>query len=324
MFKRILVPLDRSMFAEQALGPATAIARAAKAEIDLLVVHEPRPLAGDRDVAWHAAEEGEEKKYLEAIGSELSSLASIESTQSVLSGDLVGVICDRIREAHVDLVVMTSHGRTGIDRAWVGSVTDGVVRKSGVPVLMCRPLPPRDYVPTISFKRILVLLDGSLRSREILDAAVSLAICSGARLSLLRVVQPVKLLTVEAAVPFTFPLPVDDDIATRRVTDRARRELGEIADDLSDRDLAGIDTHVVIDHDVARAIADFAAGSNADAIAMTTHGRGASRFLFGSIADRLIRSTQLPMLIQGTGVATSNAWKDASFPAADCGALTVG
>jgi nucleotide-binding universal stress UspA family protein len=323
MFRKILVPLDRSMFAEQALGPATAIARAAKAEVDLVLVHEPRPLAGSPDVAWHADQVAGENEYLSAIGSQLSSLASIASTHAVLSGDIVGAICTRIRKSDVDLVAMTSHGRTGLNRAWVGSVADGVLRKSGVPVLMCRPIAPQNYTPAMSFSRILVLLDGSIRSKEILESAAALAICSGATLSLLRVVQPVKLLTIETAIPFAFPLSAEDEVATRRMAERARYELNEIARDLSDRDLASVDASVVIDHDIARAITDFAKGSGVDAIAMTTHGRGASRLLFGSVADELIRGTHLPMLVQGAGEAAKSAWSDGSFNSLGDSVLTT-
>ena len=322
MFRKILVPLDRSSFAEQALGPATAIARAARSEIDLVIVHEPRPLAGSPDVAWHAGQVDDENEYLSAIASELSSLASIASTHAVLPGDVVSAICTRVKNNDVDMVVMTTHGRTGLNRAWVGSVADGVLRRSGVPVLMCRPIEQQDYVPTMSFQRILVLLDGSVRAKGILESAVALAICSGARLSLLRVVQPVKLLSVETAMPFAFPLPAEDEVSTKRMADRAGYELNEIARDLSDRDLAGVDVNVVIDHDVARAITDFAVGSNVDAIAMTTHGRGASRLLFGSVADQLIRSTHLPMLLQGSGEIAKGNWADTSLSSHDSGVLT--
>jgi len=323
MFRKILVPLDRSMFAEQALGPATAIARAARAEIDVVMVHELCPLAGSPDVAWHADQTAGEDRYLASICAELSGLASIPATHAVLSGEIVSAICERIRTNDSDLVVMTTHGRTGLNRAWVGSVADGVLRRSGVPVLMCRPIEHLDYVPTISFRRVLVPLDGSVRAKGILESAVSLAKCSAARLSLLRVVQPVRMLTVETGIPFAFPIPAEDEISTKRKVERARRELSEIARDLSDRDIHDIDCHVVIDHDVARAIADFAVGSSVDAIAMTTHGRGASRLLFGSVADQLIRSAKLPMLLQGPGEVSKEAWHDASFSLQDSGALTT-
>ena len=323
MFRKILVPLDRSKFAEQALGPATAIARAARAEIDVVMVHEPRPLAGLPDVAWHADQVGGEEQYLAAIGTELSGLASITTTHAVLSGEVVGAICSRIKSQDADLVVMTTHGRTGLNRAWVGSVADGVLRRSGAPVLMCRPIENLHLVPTISFKRILVPLDGSVRAKGILESAVSLATCSGAKLSLLRVVQPVRLLTVETAIPFAFPLPAEDEISTKRMTERARKELGEIARDLSDRDISNVDTHVVIDHDVARAIADFAVGSNVDVIAMTTHGRGASRLLFGSVADKLIRSARLPMLLQGPDEIPKQVGIEMPFKSRHSGVLST-
>ncbi|HZK77432.1 MAG TPA: universal stress protein, partial [Gemmatimonadaceae bacterium] len=226
-----------------------------------------------------------------------------------------------------DLVVMTSHGRTGLNRAWVGSVADGVLRRSNEPVLMCRPTEKADRAtPFLPFRRILVPLDGSSLANEILQSAVSLAICSGARLSLLRIVQPVQLLTVETAIPFAFPLPVEDDISTKRVAERARRELAEVARNLSDPKIGEIDSHVVIAHDVGAAIVDFALGSGIDAIAMSTHGRGASRLLLGSVADKVIRSAALPMLLKGPGTAEKpNEFEaiDATFQHQDTGAPTT-
>lgn len=300
MFRKLLVPLDRSPFAEQALGPATVIARAARAEIDLVMIHEPRPLAGSRDVARHAEQVDGEDEYLVAIAAELAKGASITTTRAVLPGEIVTAICNRARSVDADLVVMTSHGRTGLNRAWVGSVADGVLRRSGAPVLMCRPSEKLNNAdPFLPFSHILVPLDGSTLAEGILQSAVSLAICTGARLSVLRIVQPVQLLTVETAIPFAFPLPVEDDISTKRLAERARRELSEVARKLADQSIGDVDSNVVIAHDVGQAIVDFALGSGIDVIAMSTHGRGASRLLFGSVADKIIRSRGFAMLLRG-------------------------
>jgi Universal stress protein UspA and related nucleotide-binding proteins len=133
MFSKILVPLDRSPFSEQALGPATAIARASGAALDLVMVHEPRPLAGAPDVAWHAEEIDSENEYLADIAVSLGTSASISVTHAVMPGQTIPAICKRSREVNADLIVMTTHGRTGINRAWIGSVADGVLRRSGVP-----------------------------------------------------------------------------------------------------------------------------------------------------------------------------------------------
>jgi nucleotide-binding universal stress UspA family protein len=299
MFSKLLVPLDRSPFSEQALGPAAAIARASAAGIDLVMVHEPRPLAGAADVAWHAELIDGESEYLEEIAASLRTESSLDVTHAVVPGQTISAICKRSREVSADLIVMTTHGRTGINRAWVGSVADGVLRRSGVPVLMCRPAVKalRD-LPFVPFKRILVLTDGSLTSMGVLRSTISLAQSSGARLSLLRIVQPVQLLTMETAIPFAFPLPVNDEIATQRVAARAKLELAETARDMSEQHFIEFDSHVVVAHDVSEAIIEFAGSSNIDAIAMSTHGRGASRLVLGSIADKIIHAVALPMLLQ--------------------------
>lgn len=300
MFRKLLVPLDRTPFAEQALGPATAIARASGAGLDLVLVHEPRPLAGVPDVAWHAEQIDGESEYLTEIAAELAKTGSIEATQAVVPGEIVPAICKRRREVSADLVVMTTHGRTGIRRAWVGSITDGVLRKAGVPVLMCRPAVKgsRD-LPFVPFRKILVLTDGSVTSMAVMKSAISLAKSSGAKLCLLRIVQPVQLLTVETAIPFAFPLPAEDEISTERMATRARLELAETARDTSEKYSIDIDSHVLVAHEVAEAIIDFALRTNIDAIAMATHGRGASRLVLGSVADKIIHSAALPMLLQG-------------------------
>src|SRR5512132_1853966 len=140
MFKKLLVPLDRSPLAEQAIGQAAAIARASQADIDLALVHQPFPFNGFADAPWSADAWAEEQHYLESIAAELSSGSSVPVTYAALKGEPVEMICQRIRDVHADLVVMTSHGRTGLSRSWLGSIADGVLRHSTVPVLMLRAI----------------------------------------------------------------------------------------------------------------------------------------------------------------------------------------
>src|SRR5678816_2559690 len=93
MFRRLLVPLDRSPLAEQAIGQAAAIARASHAEIDLVLVHQPLPFAGFGDAPWNAEQWSDEHKYLEEIVDELESGASVVATHAVLTGEVVEMIC---------------------------------------------------------------------------------------------------------------------------------------------------------------------------------------------------------------------------------------
>lgn len=303
MFKKLLVPLDRSSLAEEALGPAGAIARASHAAVDVVLVHEPLPFAGWDDTPWNPDQAKDEDAYLESTVAELTSGASIPASHAVLRGDPVEAICMRAQDIRADLIVMTSHGRTGFSRAWVGSVADGVVRRSATPVLM---LPPATHKATRVavhglFKRVLVPLDGSALATEALAPASALAKCSGARVELLRVVQPVPLPLSDAGVPFSYSAWIPDDAATRQVADHARLQLSNVALRLSEETGLDVKAHVVVAAIVARAILDFAAGNSVDVIAMSTRGRGASRLIIGSVADKLLRGAGLPIMLQHPG-----------------------
>jgi nucleotide-binding universal stress UspA family protein len=223
----------------------------------------------------------------------------------VLRGEAVDTICTRAREIDADLIVMTSHGRTGLSRAWLGSVADGVLRHSAIPVLMLRPVESKTdrLAAHHLFKHILVPLDGSALAADILSSAAALARCDGARVTLLRVVQPVPLMAVDVDMAFTYPPFVQDDEATGQLVDEAKQQLDEVSRRLGDETGISAGAHVVVAGHVAQAILDFASGHAVDVIAMSTHGRGASRFFVGSVADKVLRASGLPMLLhRPTGV----------------------
>jgi nucleotide-binding universal stress UspA family protein len=201
MFRQLLVPLDRSALAEQALGQAAAVARASHAAMDVVLVHEPLPFAGYADAPWNAERWSGEHEYLETIARELVSGATVAVSHEVMRGGVVEMICQRAHDVDADLIVMTSHGRTGLSRMWLGSVADGVIRRSSVPVLLLRPVENENrHAAAHVFKKILVPLDGSAVGADALPPAQALAHLSGARLVLLRVVQPVPMILVDAGV----------------------------------------------------------------------------------------------------------------------------
>jgi nucleotide-binding universal stress UspA family protein len=299
MFGRLLVPLDGSSLAEQALGPAAAIARAAGAEVDLVLVHRPLPFAGYDDAPWNAEQVTSEDKYLETTAADLMSAASVPVTHAVLHGDSSDMICARAHDVDADLIVMTSHGRTGFSRAWIGSVADGVLRRSAIPVLVLRPTgrnPARNATRHL-FKHVLVPLDGSALAVDILESAASLALCGGGRITLVRVVQPVPLMVVDGNIPFAYPPPIQDDVATARVVSDVTQELDAVAQRLGKAKSVQVEFQVVVASHVAQAILDFARGHSVDAMALSTHGRGASRLIVGSVADKILRGTGLPVML---------------------------
>jgi nucleotide-binding universal stress UspA family protein len=298
MFKKILVPLDRSPLAEQAVGQAVALARASHAEIDLVAVHQPIPFAG-LDASWNAEQLDDERKYLESIATEMSSGGSVSVTHAILHGEAVDMICQRAWDVDADLVVMTSHGRTGLSRSWLGSVADGVLRRSSIPVLMLRPVETKaDRLAAHRlFSHLLVPLDDSTLAIEILSSATALARSCNARMTLLRVVEPVPAVSFDITVPYSYQPLVRDQAATDGLVQDAQRQLDEIARWLRGAENNTVDAQVIIADHVAQGIIDFAHGHNVDVIAMSTHGRGASRLLLGSVADKVLRAGELPMLL---------------------------
>ena len=148
MFKKILVPLDGSELAEQILRHVETLARGTHAEIILFCVpvynyaatvtvpavygYTPLPLSIERDAAVQEA-----RRYLSKMRNELLRHDLSVSVQ-VREGDPAEAIIQFAHEADVDLIAMSTHGRTGLSRALFGSVAEQVVRGAGKPVLLVR------------------------------------------------------------------------------------------------------------------------------------------------------------------------------------------
>lgn len=308
MFTKVLVPLDRSSLAEQAVGTAVAIAKASDADIGLVLAHQVGPNDRLPNSSWRGAKHQQESMYIRAMVLEIAKGSAVRVSGTVEPGTPADVIRRRANELGADLIVMTSHGRTGISRAWIGSVADSVVRDASVPVLLIRPTERKqshgDKLPL--FRRILVPLDGSVTSGTILTSAISLAHCANAVLILARIVVPVPLYDYDDASPASSSAVVDVQ-ATRQLADIATADLCELAERLEDEGNTRVETEVVIADHPAVALLDLAKTKAADLIAMTTRGRGASRLLVGSVTDKVLRGSQLPLLLYHPRVVSASA-----------------
>jgi nucleotide-binding universal stress UspA family protein len=134
---------------------------------------------------------------------------------------------------------------------------------------------------------------------RVLAAATSLARCDNARLILLRVVQPVPLVTEDMSIAYVYPALLPDDVATADLVDEATQQVSATARTLSEQGGPNVAHEVVVANSVAQAVLDVARACSADLIAMSTHGRGASRLLLGSVADKVVRGSGLPVLLHG-------------------------
>ncbi len=142
MYKRILCTLDGSPLAEKALPHATAVARAFDAQLILLRVVEPPRLPAapelgtfEMDLLAQLAEEAEE--YVKTKAGELRE-QGVNAHGVALDGHPVEVIAEYAKEHDIDLIVMATHGRSGLSRLAFGSVADRVLRLAHCPVLLIR------------------------------------------------------------------------------------------------------------------------------------------------------------------------------------------
>jgi nucleotide-binding universal stress UspA family protein len=300
MLQSLLVPLDGSEFSERALPLARALAKATGASLHLVHVHVPHPpdhflsntqfhYEGLDLEEYEAHHREQEKAYLEEVEARISKDIPVDA--ALLEGQVAEEVARYAEGAGTDLVLITTHGHTGLSRMWLGSVADALVRCTSLPLLVVHPAIGGHVPAEVSmFEHIMVPLDGSEMSASILGPAVDLAVATGARLTLVHVVS-------SSAVLGTRIFPVlPDDVGP--AMQKAREYLEGKAGELRGKGLT-VETHVEEHESPGRAIAAIADKLGADLIALATHGYGGmKRALLGSVADKVLRSSALPLLIQ--------------------------
>jgi nucleotide-binding universal stress UspA family protein len=294
---RILVPLDGSELAERALPLAAELARRKGAALDLVHVHVP--ISADPihveglpviDEHMRSLRRDHERVYLERVRERLGS--GLAASVVLLDGRPAAALAAHARSADAWLIVMTTHGRGGLERAWLGSVADELARTSAVPLLLVRPEPGAE---TARFGRVCVPLDGSRTSEAILEHAVRLAtVAEGAEIVLFEAVQPLLAAAwlPEGALAMA---PPQDDLPGRER--RAREYLESVARSLPSTSMR-VRTRVDTAASVAAAILKAAEEERADVIALATHGRsGLARMALGSVADKVVRGSRVAVLL---------------------------
>jgi nucleotide-binding universal stress UspA family protein len=146
MYRRILVPLDGSKLAESVLPHAESIAKLAKSSIELVHVVEPveLPTRGGialsiddlKQIESHAKRDAQ--SYLSGVVDRLKR-AGIKAHSKLLTGKAADSLVDYLRDTDFDLVIMATHGRSGISRWIWGSVAERILHSSTIPVLVIRP-----------------------------------------------------------------------------------------------------------------------------------------------------------------------------------------
>ncbi len=303
MYRSILVPLDGSPSAEFAVPVAQGIARRTGGGVHLVHVHVPLSAAGALRTAtpsyyddWESEAKGQEEDYLSSLPRRFPDEGRTTVVHRVAEGSVVETLVRCAAEGEVDLIVMTTHGRGPLARAWLGSVADGVARRSGMPVLLLRPTADPEPMGEHLFRNILIALDGSALSEQILEDAVTLGSLVAARYTLVRVVSPM-VLSGYAPTPEGMLGDASSAPELELLIGDAEAYLEDTAQGLRERGLS-VETQVVVETQPAIGILEFAREKAVDLIAMATHGRtGFSRLLLGSVADKVLRGTTAPILL---------------------------
>jgi nucleotide-binding universal stress UspA family protein len=296
MYRAVLVPLDGSPLAERALPHALRLARAGQARLILLTAVLAPGYHDAEAREEHATARREAEHYLDTVVARLKEGGSLPGVETcVRDGEAPAVIAAQAAEQQADLVVIATHGRSGIGRWLYGSVADDVLRHAATPVFLVPAAAP-DTWPADGVPPVLIPLDGSTLAQEAINAASDLATTLGADVVLVQVVE----LPVGPVGPFGEPyayIPYDPSAA---VTD-AKQYLEGIAAILRQRGhRVTVETPVGF---AAQEIAAVARERGAGVIAMATRGRGGlARLVLGSVATGTLQRTNVPLLLVGPAV----------------------
>jgi nucleotide-binding universal stress UspA family protein len=295
MYEKILVPLDGSELAEVALPYAEELAGRLGSEVVLVHVcesaqeqyHHMHQLYIEKMVA--ATKRGT-KKYLEKSGAQAITVRS-----AILDGHPAEQIVDFADEQGIDLIVIATHGWSGIRRWVLGSVADKVVRATQRPVALIRAKGTHfHHVPEKgTMNKILVPLDGSKESEAVIPYVEELGSRLKGELTLVHVVPPAS--PVYAVPGETAQLPYTQAEVELLKAD-AGSYLEKVANALKDK-------HIKVKFEVkvgntGHEIIKLADEVHADLVAMSTHGwSGVTRWALGSTADKVLNGGNTPLLL---------------------------
>lgn len=304
MYQRILLPIDGSPPSEHAAAVGLALAKRLEASVVLVHVIEPqryRELRDMQEALERARTVGRallEQWERKASRAQVACTTQLTSTEPESRPGVAEALVDAGVAHGCDLVVMGTHGRTGLPRVLLGSVAERMARLAPVPLLLTRG---DDAKPTL-FKRILVAIDGSSYSELALKHADALAGALKARLSVVYVVPDLTQLYVSAGRAWMFADQAQ--LQAQLAQEQARlREQGEfiLQEAIQQCEHCKQARAVLREagrHLIGERIREVAEEEKAELIVMGTHGRtGLRKFLLGSVAEDVAQQARQPILL---------------------------
>jgi nucleotide-binding universal stress UspA family protein len=269
MFQSVLVPLDGTSFSEGSLALAELVGRGPDTRLHLVSV---------------GREDASERGYLADVAERLRG-SSLQVDEVVVRGKIVDALEQHAKKVGADLIVMATHGRSGLERLRLGSVAEGLVTRGVAPILLIHP-GPEGPSPEVTIDHVAIALDASAYAQTILPTVETLGAATGvSRYTIVHVAE-----SKGAGKAGWSPASA--------VQVRAQEHLGAIRDRLGTGG-AEVDLRVVMSSDPSEGILGVAEEVGADLIAMTTHGMtGLRPTLMGSVAAAVLHGWHGPLLLR--------------------------
>ncbi|HEY33596.1 MAG TPA: universal stress protein [Dehalococcoidia bacterium] len=304
MYKRMLVPLEGSKLAESAITYAADFA--GRLDLDVVLLHVCRPILREyapmrRMYIEHAAEvTGQKIKHVQEKLGGGKEVKAVEIRGELVIGYPAEEILRYADENKADIILMTTHGYSGLLRWAMGSVADKVLRASRVPVFLARVDSTEEITDTRWLPRIIIVpLDGSELAEAVLPHVETLARQRGAEL------EEIVLLKV-CEYPFVaVEYPEDDGTryinwAIEQCKNVSKEYLTRVKKRLEDTGLK-ISIEVLMGN-TADEIIDYTKQNPCNLIVMSTHGRsGVGRWVFGSVANKILHGVSNPVFLVRAG-----------------------
>jgi nucleotide-binding universal stress UspA family protein len=297
---KLVVPLDGSALAEQAVTYAQVLATGTTEVVLLSVLLPAEPIRGLFGNIKVSAE-GVLRRLKEDVTAELEAVAArlrqdspnVTATVSVTVGDPAEEIMREATERHAELIVMASHGRGAVGRLAFGSVADRVARTSDTPVMIIRPQDARPELGSVSIRRLLVPLDGSDLAAQALPFAESVGKLLEMPVHLIAAIDISQLTSFSLAAGGLFSDELYNELLGSLRHDMEQK-LEQQAASLRQN---GVSVEwEIVDGQAVPVIEN--ATRDGDVVVMTSHGRGGiGRWVIGSVAEKLVRHCPVPVIL---------------------------
>lgn len=291
MFKHLLVPLDGSLLAECVLPHLMAFAHAFKPRVTLL-----RALAAPQNGApvdpfdWQLMK-AEAEAYLDGLVLRLNEGGlAVESV--VVEGAPVHSVVDFASANQVDLLVLSSHGKGGLNHWNIGGNAYKMLLRSHCSALLVRAFAPAAQGQTgLRYQRLLVPLDGSLRAQCVISFVTALGRSFGAQILLAHVLRPPEM-------PRQAPLSAEDELLAAQLVERNRAAMVKRLEQIKAQLPPTTDIRLIEREDVAASLHELAQSEQADLMVLSAHGYSSpSQWPYGSVTSNLITFGTTPLLI---------------------------